>query len=74
MESCAIDFAISSLVNFGIVYDPASKAWRFKRFIFEIEASYSFKITFIMLKQVISLKKNGGVISKSYCLISWSPI
>ena len=27
-----------------------------------------------MVRQVISLKKIGGVISKIYCLVSWSPI
>ena len=45
--------------------------WLFEKFICELEASYSFKITCI---QVISLKKIGGVISKIYCLVSWSPI
>ena len=43
-------------------------------FIFELEASYSFKITCILVRQAISLNKNGGVISKIYCLVSWSPI
>ena len=50
------------------------KSWLFEKFIFELEASYSFKITCILVRQVISLKKNGGVISKIYCLVSWSPI
>ena len=27
-----------------------------------------------MVREVISLKKNGDVIGKMYCLISWSPI
>ena len=49
-------------------------AWIFEKFIFELEAFYSFKITCILVRQVISLKKNGGVISKIYCLILWSPI
>ena len=38
------------------------------------EASYSFKITCILVKQVISLKKIGCVISKIYCLVSQSPL
>ena len=50
------------------------KSWLFEKFIFELEASYSFKITCILVRQVISLKKIGGVISKIYCLVSWSPI
>ena len=36
----------------------------------KLETSYSFKIIFILVRQVIS----GGVIGKIYCLISWSPI
>ena len=56
------------------LYDPANTAWLFEKFIFELEAFYSFKITCILVRQVISLKKNGGVISKIYCLILWSPI
>ena len=46
----------------------------FWKFICELEDFYSFKITCILVRQVISLKKNGGVISKIYCLILWSPI
>ena len=57
----------------SLSYDPANKTWLFVKFMFELEASYSFKITCILVKQVISLKKNGSVISKIY-LISWSPI
>ena len=41
--------------------------------MFELEASYSFKITCILTKQVISFKKNGSVIRKIY-LISWFPV
>ena len=63
--SCFID---------SFLYDPANTAWVFEKFIFELEAFYSFKITCILVRQVISLKKNGGVISKIYCLILWSPI
>ena len=58
----------------SILYDPAHKSWLFEKFIFELEDYYSFKITSIMVRQVISLKKNGDVIVKIYCLISWSPI
>ena len=63
--SCFID---------SFLYDPTNTAWVFEKFIFELEAFYSFKITCILVRQVISLKKNGGVISKIYCLILWSPI
>ena len=49
-------------------------AWLFEKFIFEPEAFYSFKMACILVRQVISLKKNGGFISKIYCLILWSPI
>ena len=64
---------LSCFIN-SFIYDPAfSKAWLFEKLIFELEASYSFKITCILVRQVISLKKIGGVISKIYCLVSWSP-
>ena len=56
------------------LFYPANMAWFFEKFIFEVEAFYSFKITCILVRQVISLKKNGSVISKIYCLILWSPI
>ena len=49
-------------------------SWLFEKVIFELEAFYSLKITCILVRHVISLKKNGGVISKIYCLILWSPI
>ena len=58
----------------SFLYDPANKVWLFETFIFELEAFFTFKITCILVRQVISLKKNGGVISKIYCLILWSPI
>ena len=66
-------YHLSCFIN-SFLYDPANKAWLFEKFIFELEAFYSFKITCILVRQVISLKKNGGVISKIYCLILWSPI
>ena len=57
-------------IPFVLFYqDPANTAWLFEKFLFELEAFYSFKITCILVRQVISLKKNGGVISKIYCLI-----
>ena len=56
------------------IYDLANKPWFSEKFIFEIETSCSFKITFTLVRQLIPLKKNGGVIGKIYCLISWSPI
>ena len=49
-------------------------AWLFEKFIFELEDFYSFKITCILVRQVISLKENPGVISKIYCLTLWSPV
>ena len=55
-------------------YDPANTGWLFEKFIFELEAFYSFKITCILIRHVISFKKNGGAISKIYCLILWSPV
>ena len=62
------------IIFFFFLYGPACKPWLFEKLIFELEASYSFKITCILVRQVISLKKIGGVISKIYCLVSWSPI
>ena len=56
------------------IYDLANKPWFSEKFIFEIETSGSFKITCTLVRQLIPLKKNGGVIGKIYCLISWSPI
>ena len=66
-------YHLSCFIN-SFLYDPACKAWLFEKLVFELEASYSFKITCILVRQVISLKKIGGVISKIYCLVSWSPI
>ena len=61
-------YHLSCFIN-SFLYDPANKAWLFEKFFFELEAFDSFKITCILVRQVISLKKNGGVISKIYCLI-----
>ena len=71
MENC--DHAICPVLSI-LLYDLASKAWLFEKFTFELEASNSFKITCILVRQVISHKKIGGVISKTYCLVSWSSI
>ena len=66
-------YHLSCFIN-SFLYEPTCKAWLFEKFIFELEASYRFKITCILVRQVISLKKIAGVISKIYCLVSWSPI
>ena len=66
-------YHLSCFIN-SFLYYPANKAWLFKKFIFELEAFYSFKVTCILVRQVISLQKNGDVISKIYYLILWSPI
>ena len=65
-------YDLSCFIN-SFLCDPANKAWLFEHFIFELEAFYCFKITCILVRQVISVTKNGGVISKIYCLIFWSP-
>ena len=66
-------YYLSCFAN-SFLYDPANTAWLFEKLIFELEGFYSFKITCILVRHVISLKKNGSVISKTYCLILWSPI
>ena len=66
-------YHLSCFINY-FLYDLANKAWLFEKFTFELEAFYSFKITCILVRPVITLKKNGGVISKIYCLTLWSPI
>ena len=72
MEKCDhTTFPVSAIL---FLYNPAYKAWLFENIMFELEASYSFKTTCILVWQVVSLKKNGVVIGKIYCLISWSPI
>ena len=71
MENC--DHTVCLVLSILFLYDPALTAWLFENFIFELKASYSFKITCILVRHVMSLKKYGGVISKNYCLILWSP-
>ena len=52
-----------------------AKTWLFENFIFELDASpYSFKITCILLRQVISLKKIVVSSAIFTILISWPPI
>ena len=67
MENC--DHIICSFL-----YGPKNKDLFFEKLIFELEASWSFKITCILVRQLIFLKKIRGVIKKIYCLITWSPI
>ena len=40
---------LSCFLN-SFLYNPACKAWLFENFIFELEASYSFKITCILVR------------------------
>ena len=67
MENC--DHAICPVLSilFYQFYDPAYKAWLFEKIIFELEASYSFKITCILVRQIRSLEKNSDVINKICC-------
>ena len=65
-------YHLSCFIN-SFLYDPTCKTWLFEKLIFELEAFYSFKITCILVRQVISLQKIDGVISKIYCLVSRSP-
>ena len=72
MEKC--DHTIYPVVSVLFLYDSAHKALLFEKFIFELKATYSFKITCILVRPVIFLTKSGGVIGKIYCLISLAPI
>ena len=49
-------YHLSCFIN-SFLHDPACKAWLFEKFIFELEASFSFKITCILVRQVILLRK-----------------
>ena len=62
MENC--DHIICLVLSILLLYDPAYKTCLFEKFIFELEASYRLKITCILVRQVISLKKYGGVLRK----------
>ena len=62
-------------VNFKYFNGNFAEAWLFEKFIFELDvSSYSFKITCILSRQVISLKKMVVLSAKFTILISWSPI
>ena len=47
---------LSCFIN-SFLYYSACKAWLFEKFIFELEASHCFKITYILVRQVILLRK-----------------
>ena len=71
LPKCTRNCTTMEIVTIPIaLFYPANMAWLFEKFIFEVEAFYSFKITCILVRQV----KNGSVISKIYCLTLWSPI
>ena len=72
MENC--DYTIRPVLSSIFLYDPAYKAWLFEKFTFELEASYGFKITCILVRQVAPSKKNSGAIGKIYRFLSWSRI
>ena len=80
-------YTFTYFVPFGVIKNRVTKvnskyfngnfaeAWLFEKFIFELDASsYSFKITCILLRQVISLKKMVVSWAKFTILISCSPI
>ena len=47
-------YHLFSFIN-SFLYDLANKGWFFKKYIFEVEAFYSFKIACILVRQLISL-------------------
>ena len=65
------NYHLSRFIN-CFLCDLADKTRFFEKFIIDIETSYNFKITCILVRQLIPLKKNGGVFGKIYCLISRS--
>ena len=72
MKNC--DCTLCPVLSIPLVDDLVYKFWLFEKFVSELEASYSFKIICILVRYVVSFQKNSSVISKTYCLISWSPI
>ena len=69
------DFAICPGLSVLFLYASAYSASFFEKLIFELEASsYSFKITCILLRQVISPTKMVMYSAKFTNLISWFPI
>ena len=65
MENC--DHTIYPVLSILFLYDPTYKAWLFGKFILELEASDSFKITCILVRQVTYLKKM--VVSSAKCIV-----
>ena len=66
---------IVTKVNFKYFNGNFPEAWLFQKFIFELDTFlHSFKITCILSRQVISLKKMVVLSAKFTILISWSPI
>ena len=63
------DHTINSVLSILFLYDSVRKTWIFEKFIFELEASYGFKITCILGRQVTSLKKKWWW--SSVKLIDW---
>ena len=62
-------------VNFKYFNENFEEAWLFEKFIFDLDASsYSFKITCILSRQLISFKKMVVSSAKFTFSISWSPI
>ena len=73
MENC--EHFICPGWSIPFLHASIHKAWHFENFIFKIDASLCiFKITCILLRHVISLKKMVVLSAKFTILISWSPI
>ena len=74
MEILIVSFVLVDQFYF-FMHQLMHKAWLFDKFIFELDASsYSFKVTCIILRQVISFRKMVMLSAKLTILISWSPI
>ena len=72
MKNC--DHFICPSWSILFLYAPHQKGLTFEKFIFELDvSSYSFKITCILISQVISLKKMVVLSAKFATLISGSP-
>ena len=72
-------FRLPSRLSFRFLwlclYATAHKTWRFEKLTLELDASScTFKITFSILRQVISFKKMGVSSAKFTILIPWSHI
>ena len=73
MENC--EHFICPGWSIPFLHASIHKAWNFEKLIFKIDASLCiFKITCILLRHVISLKKMVVLSAKFTILISWSPI